>query len=118
MTHALETGSSAAGVAWDLGDLYRGLDDPRLNTDLEGAMQRARLFEKNYRGRIDTPGGPSAEQLLAAVTELESLYEQLDRPSVLAGLLHAAKSDDPAHGALLSRTREHRAAVNKHLIFF
>ncbi len=64
------------------------------------------------------PGGPSAPLLAAALAELESLFEQMDKPSVFAGLLHAGKTDDPRHGALLSRTREQRTAVNKHLIFF
>jgi oligoendopeptidase F len=42
----------------------------------------------------------------------------MDKPAIYAGLLHAAKTDDPKHGALLSRTREQRTAINKHLIFF
>ena len=33
--------SSADGVAWKLDDLYAGPDDPRINADLEAAMQRA-----------------------------------------------------------------------------
>src|SRR5439155_14141442 len=33
-------------------------------------------------------------------------------------LVHAAKTDDPRHGALLARTREQRTVINKHLIFF
>src|SRR5207248_3058447 len=33
-------------------------------------------------------------------------------------LLHSAKTDDPARGALLSRAQEERTQVNKHLIFF
>ncbi len=64
------------------------------------------------------PGGPPADVLLAAVSELESLSEQMDRPIVYASLLHAAKTDDPRHGALLARTREQRTVINKHLIFF
>jgi oligoendopeptidase F len=63
-------------------------------------------------------GGPSAELLLAALTELEGLSEQMDKPAVYAQLLHAAKTDDPRHGALLMRTREQRTVINKHLIFF
>src|SRR5437016_3078911 len=92
--------SSADGVTWDLADLYDGPDDPRILRDLEAALERARRFESNYRGKI--ADGPSPELLLAAVTELESLYEQMDRPAVYAGLLHAAKTDDPKRGALLS----------------
>jgi oligoendopeptidase F len=110
--------STADGVAWDLGDLYSGPDDPRLTDDLETAMRRAQAFEATYRGKIATESGPAPDLLLAALRELESLAEQMDRPSVYAGLLHAAKTDDPKRGALLSRTREQRTAINKHLIFF
>src|SRR5262245_50024890 len=99
-------GSSADGVAWDLGDLYAGVDDPRIGADLEKALARARAFEAAYRGAIDVPGGPPPERLLRALEELEALSELMDKPAVYAGLVHAAKTDDPAHGALLARTRE------------
>jgi oligoendopeptidase F len=118
MIQAVRPTSSADGVAWDLGDLYQGPDDPGIDRDLEGAQRRAEAFEAAYRGKIDVPGGPPAEVLRAALVELEGLYEQMDRPAVYAGLLHAAKTDDPRRGALLSRTREQRTAINKHLIFF
>jgi oligoendopeptidase F len=110
--------SSAEGVRWDLGDLYRGVDDPRLDEDLQTALRRAAAFEANYRGKLDVPGGPPASALLDALTELEGLYEQMDRPVIFAGLLHAAKTDEPKHGALLARTREQKTLINKHLIFF
>ncbi len=110
--------STADAVAWDLADLYAGPDDPRLTQDLETALTRAQAFEATYRGKIATETGPAPDLLLAALRELESLAEQMDRPSVYAGLLHAAKTDDPKHGALLSRTREERTAINKHIIFF
>lgn len=110
--------SSAQNVAWDLSDLYAGVDDPRITKDIDTALVRAQKFEKTYRGKIDTPGGPSAELLRTALDELQSLYEQMDRPGIFAGLVHAARTDDPRHGALLARTREQRTVINKHLIFF
>lgn len=118
MIQAIKQTSSADGVAWDLSDLYRGVDDPQINRDLESALRRAQAFEKAYRGRINCDGGPAPELLLAAMQELESLFEQMDKPAVYASLLHAAKTDDPARGALLARTREQRTVINKHLIFF
>src|SRR5260370_26908414 len=117
-TPSVRPSSSADGVAWNLGDLYERVDDPRLTRDLESALQRAQRFETAYGGKIDTPGGPAADFLLAALRELESLSEQMDKPAVYAGLVHAAKTDDPRHGALLTRTREQRTVINKHLIFF
>lgn len=118
MIMATQPGSSADGIAWDLNDLYSSLEDPRITEDLQGALNRARTFESTYRGRIDIPGGPDPELLLQAVTELEGLSEQADRSLVYASLLHSAKTDDPRHGALLSKTREQRTVISKHLIFF
>jgi oligoendopeptidase F len=110
--------SSADRVAWDLSDLYAGVDDPNLGRDLDTALKRAQAFEAAYRGKIDVPGGPSAVALLAAVRELEGMSEQMDKPLIYASLVHAAKTDEPRHGALLARTREQRTVINKHLIFF
>src|SRR5262245_41551747 len=110
--------SSAAGIRWDLADLYHGLDDPGIERDLATALRRAEAFEQTYRGKINVPAGPRPDTLLAALQELEGLYEQMDKPATFAGLLHAGKTDDPKHGALLARTREQRTVINKHLIFF
>jgi oligoendopeptidase F len=115
-TTETNSGSSANGVTWNLNDLYPSVDSPALTLDLDAAHSRARAFEAAYRGRIEP--GPDARLLVAALTELEGLYEQMDRPAVYAGLLHAAKTDDPRRGALLAQTRERRTAINKHLIFF
>src|SRR5438309_12052635 len=112
MIQATKQTSSADGVAWDLTDLYRDVDNPLIGRDLDAALQRAQAFEKAYRGQIDREGGPAPELLLRALQELESLFEQMDKPAVYASLLHAAKTDDPARGALLARTREQRTVIN------
>jgi oligoendopeptidase F len=110
--------NSAAGVAWDLRDLYSGINDPKIAADLAAARKSAEAFEAKYRGKIATLSADSAEFLRQSVRELEQLYEVLDKPLCYASLVHAAKTDVPAHGALLSKTREERTAINKHLIFF
>ncbi len=112
------TSNSAVGITWNLGDLYKDLADPLIDKDLASALKRAKTFEKKYRGKIKSLKATQAKTLAAAVAELESLSEQMDRPAVFAGLLHAGKTDDPRHGALLARTQEARTAINKHLIFF
>jgi oligoendopeptidase F len=115
---ATQPASSADGVAWDLRDLYAGPDDPLIDRDLQTALQRAQTFETAYRGKVHVAGGPASELLATAMRELESLSEQRDRALVYASVLHSAQTDDPARGALLSRTREQATAVNQHLIFF
>lgn len=110
--------SSAAGIAWDLRDLYQRIDDPALDMDLAAALTRAQAFEAQYRGKIAHLTADDDEVILRAVRELEELSEQMDRPAIYAMLVHAARTDDPRHGALLARTREQRTVINKHLIFF
>ncbi len=112
------TANSAAGITWDLRDLYQGIDDPTIDKNLKQALKRARAFEKKYRGKIQSLKEPRAKAFAKAVGELESLYEQMDKPLIYAMLVHSAKSDDPKFGALLSRTQEARTEINKHLIFF
>jgi oligoendopeptidase F len=118
MIQAVKPASSAAGVSWNLRDLYGSVDDPAITEDLKSARARAQAFESSYRGKIATLDGSSATFLATALEELQSLSEQMDRSAVYAGLVHAAKTDDPRHGALLTRVREERTAINKHLIFF
>lgn len=116
MIQAVKQTSSADGVSWKLGDLYQSVDDAQITKDLEAALARAAKFEQTYRGKI--AAGPSPELLLEAVREIEGLSELMDKPAVYASLVHAAKTDDPKHGALVARTREQRTVINKHLIFF
>lgn len=116
--NATSPSSTATGIAWNLGDLYDSVADPRIDADLQAALARAQAFEAAYRGKIAALDGGGATTLLTAVQELESLYEVMDKPAVYASLVHAARTDDPRHGALLSKTREQRTVINKHLIFF
>jgi oligoendopeptidase F len=110
--------NSAAGITWDLGDLYQSSDDPAIEKDLDEAMRRAQAFESACRGKIKSLQPSQADFLLKNVQEFESLYEQMDRPLVYAMLLHSGKTDEPKHGALLAHTQERRTEINKHLIFF
>lgn len=110
--------NSAAGVSWDLRDLYQSAEDPAIERDLGAALTRAKAFEATYRGKISTLQPGQGDIVLAATRELESLFEQMDRPVIFAMLLHSGKTDDPRRGALLARTQEQRTEINKHLIFF
>src|SRR5512144_1826754 len=107
-----------ADVRWDLSALYDGLADPRIDHDLDTALTRATAFAERFRGTINVPGGPAAGWVAEAMAEFESILEQADRPAVYAGLLHAADSRPPAHGALVAMTQERGSAIRNQLLFF
>ena len=54
----------------------------------------------------------------AAPRRLDLSSIPAEEPAVYAMLVHSAKTDVAEHGALLSKTREQRTVINKHLIFF
>lgn len=105
----------AAGVRWDLSDLYAGVDDPALDTDLGAALERARGFAERYRGRV---ASLSAAEIAAAMDEYESLQEPVGRAGSFVGLLFAADTSDPRHGALMQSVQERSSEIHNALVFF
>ena len=54
--------------AWNLSDLYKGMDDPKIKSDLEKYRRSARKFAAKYKDKLDTL---SDEEFLAAITDIE-----------------------------------------------
>lgn len=115
-THEATPTSSAMGIRWDLKDLYTTPDDQALDRDLRGALERAQAFEQKYRGRVRA--GIAPHSLYEALAELESIYEQMDKPLIYAHLLHASDTQNPKHGALLQSIQERHTQIRQHLLFF
>ncbi|MGH2703828.1 MAG: M3 family oligoendopeptidase [Actinomycetota bacterium] len=112
-TEARATG--AEDVAWDLTDLYAGPDDPRLAADVDGAIERASAFAARYRGRLTEL---SADELAAAMSELEGIEATVYRATVYTYLHYSTDTADPARGALLQRMQERSTMLQTELLFF
>ncbi len=109
------TGNSAAGVRWDLHELYEGPADPALERDLAAARERATAFVTAWRGRI---GDLSAPDLRRALEEYEALHDLAQRPGFYASLLAASDTQDSVALALEQRTTEAQAELRTVLVFF
>jgi oligoendopeptidase F len=112
---AASSGGLAAGVSWNLADLYAGPDDPRIESDLASAFADAERFAARWRGRV---ADASAAELAAAVDALEALQEPVARVGSYAGLLFAGDTSAPRHGALLQRVQERGSEIRNTLVFF
>ena len=108
-------GGSAAGVRWDLSHLYASPDDPALEADLDDMLEDAHRFAADYRGRV---AELDAAALAEAVDRLETLQESGGRAGSYAGLLFAADTADPRHGALLQHVQERGTEIHNELLFF
>jgi oligoendopeptidase F len=109
--------SGSEGVAWDLSDLYSGLNDSRIERDTNDLIKKSAAFEKKYRGKINSKT-INAPTLLKAVSELESISEQIGKLLSFAYLIFAADTAKPEHGAFLQKIQEKATEARKYLMFF
>jgi len=105
----------AAGVRWDLSDLYASPDDPAIETDLDRALAQSRSFAERLRGRV---AALMAAELADAVDQLEALNEPVARAASYSQLVFAADTSDPRNGALMQRVQERVSEVRNTLLFF
>ncbi len=109
---------SAAGVRWDLGDLFASPEDPHITAALADCQQRAESFARRYRDSIRVTGGPSPECLLSALQELEGLQADLERVGAYAGLLYASDTARPAYRDLRERVELRATDIGNRVLFF
>src|SRR5262249_20166915 len=105
---------------WNLGDLYAGLDDPRIKRDLDRADEYSKAFEDDFKGKLAAlvaqPDGGLA--LAQAVVRYEQLDDLLGRLISFAGLVHAGDTLDPARAKFYGDVQERITAASTHLLFF
>ncbi len=71
MAASKETG--AESVRWELGDLYNGIDDPALKSDLDQALEMARAFHEQFSGHLTLKMGEALE----AQAQMDCLVDKL-----------------------------------------
>ncbi|OGQ81359.1 MAG: hypothetical protein A3F90_03590 [Deltaproteobacteria bacterium RIFCSPLOWO2_12_FULL_60_19] len=111
-------GNSAEGVQWDLSDLFSAHDDPRIEAALNDCRARAEKFAARFRGEILLPAGPDPQALLAALPELEEIYDTISRVSSYASLLYSADTLKPEYQDLEQRVEQRTTEIHNLLLFF
>ena len=109
---------SAAGVRWDLSDLFTGHNDPKIESTLKDCRARAETFATRFRPSLDTPDRLAPRQLREAMQELEVLYEALGRVGSYAGLLYAGDTSRAEYQDLEQRVEQRSTDIRNLLLFF
>lgn len=112
-----QSSQKAAGVRWDISDLYAGAEDSRLAADLERALQQAEAFHQRYYGKI-VAGDLNAGALHQAIVELEEVYAVIMRAESYAYLAFSADTAADAFTALYGKCQEVMARVQNAVLFF
>jgi len=109
--------TGAEGVKWDLRDLYKGLNDKKIESDLKRIHLNSKKFEKKYRNKIKSER-LTAATLLNAIKEIEKISEGLGKILSFAYLLFAGDTNNPKHGAFLQSMQEKTTEIRQLLLFF
>lgn len=110
--------NSAAGIRWDLRDLFAGHDDPRIDATLRECRDRAEKFAEKFRPLLENLQTLTADAVFDALQELESIYEPLGRVDSYAGLLYAADTARPENQDLEQQVEQRSTEIRNLLLFF
>lgn len=102
-------------IHWDLSELYKGRNDPKLERDFKALERGCANFAGDYRGKV---GKLAAPALLQALKNLEKIEVIAYRLMIYASLEFATKANDPAWGAFMQKVRERYTKAAANLEFF
>ncbi len=102
-------------VTWNLSDMYAGVDDPKLEADLQDLVVRAERFAEQYRGQVASLG---PQGFAEALTAYERILHDEQFPGAFAYLRFAEDTQHPDHGKLLQHVQERSVDIHRHLLFF
>lgn len=101
--------------AWDLNDLYPGMDAPELKADIDRADAAAKAFQERYAGTLPSLSGDALAEAIAAY---EAIDETLSRVMSFASLTYSGDMADPIIGKFYQSMQERVNGVSTQLIFF
>lgn len=102
------------GPVWNLGDLYAGMEDPRVQADLADVAEAAGALEADYKGRLpELPG----DDLAAMLERYERIEDETGRIGSFAQLLFAANRDNPSIGRFYQGIQERLTSIGTKLLF-
>ena len=110
--------NTAAGIRWDLSDLYASHGDPRIDATLTESRSRAEKFAARFRPLMEDSKTITADIIFQALAELEIIYEALGRVGSYAGLVYAADTAKPEYQDLEQRVEQRSTEIRNLVLFF
>ena len=104
--------------AWNLADLYSGIDDERIAADLAASEDAAKAFAAAHEGKLAGRIAADPGALGEAIARCEALNEGLGRVASYVSLLFSSDMSDVRAGKFRADTFDRINAITSHLIFF
>ena len=101
--------------AWSLDDLYKSMDDPKIEAEFEGARKSVEAF-KAYREKLTAD--ISEELFLKVIVDYESIVRMMTRLFGYAQLSFAANTQDQNAQAMVAKMDQFQAEMANESLFF
>ena len=111
----LQAKSAVPAPAWDLSDLYNGLEDPAIEADLQALNQSASQFRETYRNRVNSL---SPVQIADCLGQLEAIYERSGYLYAFPALIFNADTQDKTAKQAMDKAMEAYTQLQNQLLFF
>ncbi|MFZ5762511.1 MAG: M3 family oligoendopeptidase [Thermodesulfobacteriota bacterium] len=115
MTEALNEQLTTTTVRWNLTDLYAGVADPAVASDIAACETEAQAIRNEFAGKV---AALAAEQLLALVERLERLETRAAKLGTYAFLNFTTQTKNAEAGAFLQKIKEAGSRIGRETIFF
>jgi len=102
-------------ITWQLADLYSGVDDPYVATDLAWCEKEAAEIEEHYAGKVSVL---SAREIFELVQRLENLDCALSKLATFSFLNFTTQMNNAAAGALDQKVNETASRCGTATVFF
>ncbi|MFM7620284.1 MAG: M3 family oligoendopeptidase [Alphaproteobacteria bacterium] len=100
---------------WNLNDLYLGIDDKKIDSDINEIFKKIDNFCKNYQDKISQLNSTS---LFKAIEEYEEILEKSAKISTYAYLLHSSDYSNQKYSIFFQNSNENLISKQSSLAFF
>jgi oligoendopeptidase F len=102
-------------VTWNLTELFSSITDPKIDQAIAETTATAKVFEKTYRGKIDSL---SADSLLLCLRDIEAFESKFSDLTLFSSLSFAMDMTQPQAQALNDKVDKLSANISKQLAFY
>ncbi|MBY9001650.1 MAG: hypothetical protein KGD64_12100, partial [Candidatus Heimdallarchaeota archaeon] len=104
-------------IEWDLSNLYKGTDDPKINKDMKNIEKLAMKFNSEVKSKlVDASLKPA--QLKEWYITLEEIFERMFYLNLFSVLLYSTTSIDDKVKELKAKMEEFSVKINEIVVFF
>lgn len=107
--------TGAEEVVWDLSVLYSGLDDPKVDADIEKLSTLVDDFQSQFRGKL---GEMTADDYVTAYEMTEQIYDLRGRLGSFASLNFSTDTSNTDFQKFIARIQDLGSQLSQKMVFF